>query len=113
MANAIEFEKLELRCDAPGCDHAESIDVTDRPPGPEYVNKPCPKCGANLLTARDHADYLVFHAMMMRVNAAVGPMSDAEVAAAEAAGDVHDITVNPHAGDLNLEVRDVPKPRTH
>lgn len=38
-----------LKCDAEGCDHREDVEhITD-----ELVGKPCPKCGANLLTQDD------------------------------------------------------------
>lgn len=38
-------------CDNPTCDHTEgdgmTLDIKDLEP---YLNKPCPKCGENLLT---------------------------------------------------------------
>ena len=41
-----------IQCDAPGCDFVDmSIQVSQYE---EYINKPCPKCGANLLTQKDH-----------------------------------------------------------
>ena len=53
-----------LKCDAAGCDHVEDVDVIVA----EMVGKPCPKCGANLLTAEDwntwHERFVpVFNAM--------------------------------------------------
>lgn len=41
-----------LKCDAFNCDHFELTPVTI-----DVVDKPCPKCGANLCTA---ADFLLF-----------------------------------------------------
>ncbi len=37
-----------LKCDAAGCDHFEMTAVTI-----DVVDKPCPKCGANLCTKED------------------------------------------------------------
>jgi hypothetical protein len=40
-----------IRCDKPGCDwFDDTIKVSQYR---EYINKPCPKCGANLLTQVD------------------------------------------------------------
>lgn len=38
-----------LKCDAPGCDHVEDVEAISR----DLIGKPCPKCGADLLTAAD------------------------------------------------------------
>jgi hypothetical protein len=43
-----------LKCDAKDCNHLEEIDAileTD-------IGKPCPLCGANLLTAEDFAGFM-------------------------------------------------------
>lgn len=45
-----------LKCDAPGCDHLETHGSLCE----SMVGKPCPKCGANLLTADDYAAWLAF-----------------------------------------------------
>lgn len=37
-----------LKCDAAGCDHFELTAITI-----DVVDKPCPKCGANLCTKED------------------------------------------------------------
>lgn len=43
-----------LKCDADGCDHLEHmVEITA-----DMVGKPCPKCGANLLTQHDFDVYL-------------------------------------------------------
>jgi len=44
-----------LKCDAMGCDHFEMTPVTI-----EVVDKPCPKCGANLCTKED---FILFKTM--------------------------------------------------
>lgn len=41
-----------LKCDAPDCDHFENTPVTI-----DIVDKPCPKCGANLCTKADFILY--------------------------------------------------------
>jgi hypothetical protein len=48
MPDGTEF----LKCDAPGCDHFEMTPVTI-----DAVDKPCPKCGANLCTQQDYLDF--------------------------------------------------------
>lgn len=41
-----------LKCDNPNCDFVDmSIEIEDYD---TWVNKPCPKCGANLLTVEDY-----------------------------------------------------------
>lgn len=40
-----------IKCDAEGCDYTdENVNLEDYN---DYLNKPCPKCGANLLTQED------------------------------------------------------------
>ena len=53
----IHFNKLfevkvrGVKCDAPCCDYTnDKVTLDDYS---SYVNKPCPKCGANLLTESD------------------------------------------------------------
>lgn len=43
-----------LKCDTAGCDHVEAVHAIS----PEFIDKPCPKCGASLLSERDCADWL-------------------------------------------------------
>ena len=44
---------LHLQCDANGCGHVEEVPTLSQ----ELVGKPCPKCGANLLTQRDFDEW--------------------------------------------------------
>jgi len=46
--------KLEgIKCDAPDCDYEDnSVDIDEYQ---DYLNRPCPKCGASLLTEKDLA----------------------------------------------------------
>jgi hypothetical protein len=48
---AMEVSVSGIKCDAEECDYIdESITVEDYP---NWLNKPCPECGANLLTQDD------------------------------------------------------------
>jgi hypothetical protein len=49
---AILKEGEYLKCDTPSCDYFEMMPVVV-----ELVGKPCPKCGASLLTQDDYIDY--------------------------------------------------------
>lgn len=47
-----DVEISGLKCDNPSCDYVDpTIHVEDYE---KYVNAPCPKCGANLLTEQDY-----------------------------------------------------------
>lgn len=43
-----------LQCDADGCGHHETVPEISR----DLIGKPCPKCGANLLTEADCEAFL-------------------------------------------------------
>lgn len=49
-----------LKCDADGCDHHETVPEISR----DLIDKPCAKCGANLLT---EADFEAFTSQVMPV----------------------------------------------
>lgn len=40
-----------IKCDNESCDYKDDSVTFDQ--YPDYLNKPCPKCGANLLTQED------------------------------------------------------------
>jgi hypothetical protein len=50
MRDAIKMTVAGLKCDAVGCDYRDN---TVKFSYKAYINKPCPKCGANLLTEAD------------------------------------------------------------
>ena len=50
------MEFKDIKCDNAKCDHYEEVDFEDYP---KYVNKPCPKCGDNLLTREDYNKCLI------------------------------------------------------
>lgn len=49
-----------LKCDAVGCDHVEEIEALTE----DLIGKPCPKCGADLLTREDYTQGAALEAMM-------------------------------------------------
>lgn len=52
MNKAIEYQIGGIKCDNPKCDYINlSVAYEDYP---NWVNKSCPKCGANLLTEKDY-----------------------------------------------------------
>lgn len=54
--NLIEItQENAIVCDNPNCDYAiENIEKNKFTDVSVYVNKPCPKCGENLLTEKDY-----------------------------------------------------------
>lgn len=71
---AINYNISGVKCDAKGCDY---VDDTARLEDYEkYLNAPCPKCGAPLITEADllHVQKMVKLADV--INAAVGPVPD-------------------------------------
>ncbi|APF25246.1 MULTISPECIES: hypothetical protein [Clostridium] len=52
MKDAIELNIKGIKCDNPECDFRDdSVQVADYD---KWLNKSCPKCGANLLTQADY-----------------------------------------------------------
>lgn len=52
MKDAIEMNIHGIKCDNPNCDFVDmSVKVEDYE---QWLNKPCPKCGENLLTESDY-----------------------------------------------------------
>ena len=51
MTNAVESSIKGLKCDAPECDYSDMSITVDS--YEEYIDAPCPDCGANLLTQAD------------------------------------------------------------
>ena len=59
MRKLFEIEDTDLiKCDNESCDYTivnESGDINT--PLKHYINRPCPKCGENLLTVSDFRDF--------------------------------------------------------
>ncbi|MNB94637.1 hypothetical protein D3C81_428280 [compost metagenome] len=52
MKDAIRYEISGIKCDTEGCDFKdETVSLEDYS---QWLNKPCPKCGGNLLTEEDY-----------------------------------------------------------
>lgn len=93
MAEAIQIESLTLKCDAAGCGYAEPHKAMTA----DLIGKPCPKCGANLLTEKDYLDAKFVERAAELMNELIGPI--------EPSGNVVPVSVNPHAGDWNIKLR--------
>lgn len=66
MRNNIELLQSGLKCDNPSCDWKDTTI-----PHTEYinhVNKPCPKCGENILTGEDYETAMYFHTVVDFIN---------------------------------------------
>ncbi|EHN17090.1 hypothetical protein [Clostridium sporogenes] len=51
MKQAVELNIRGIKCDNPNCDYRnDKVEFKDYE---KWLNKPCPKCGANLLTKED------------------------------------------------------------
>lgn len=75
----IEFNIEGIKCDNPTCDYKDmSVDYTDYP---NWVNKPCPKCGENLLTEADYKLVKDFIDVAELINAMQLPKDDKVVTA--------------------------------
>jgi len=67
MTEAVHDQPGEyLKCDTPSCDYLEMTPIVV-----EDIGKPCPKCGANLLTQDDFIDYRKMKAGIDAVNEVV------------------------------------------
>lgn len=52
MKNALELDIHGIKCDNPDCDFRDDGVQMEDYEG--WLNKPCPKCGSNLLTEEDY-----------------------------------------------------------
>lgn len=55
-----------LKCDNTDCDYSDMSIPTSK--YKEYVNCPCPKCGANLLTKSDYMSFKVINGLVRVIN---------------------------------------------
>jgi hypothetical protein len=69
-----------LKCDAAPCDHVEFVEVIDE----SLIGKPCPKCGANLLTEADCRVWLDVIQQGIKLAESLGLVVDRQPAADQA-----------------------------
>lgn len=66
MKDAIEMKNGGIKCDNPYCNFRDdSAKVEDCK---QWLNKPCPKCGQNLLTEKDYLNTLLLIGMTKIIN---------------------------------------------
>lgn len=74
MKDAIRTEIRGIKCDTKGCDYADmDVPVEDYP---QWVNKPCPNCGGNLLTEADYQTVKFVLSLADTMNAFIPKVSD-------------------------------------
>lgn len=74
MQQAIQMEISGIKCDARGCDYRD--DDAKYEEYEKWLNKPCPKCGANLLTGEDMKTCQIMMQNAAALNSLVGPLPD-------------------------------------
>lgn len=84
-----------IMCDNPKCDFTDPT-VTDFP---SYINKPCPKCGENLLTEEDFKVHENMMAMIKLINEVLPEVTP------EDEKDMAHMSVHYHAGKLTVETK--------
>lgn len=68
MRKLIEIDDdASLICDNPQCDYTTETRFTPQE-ATDYINKPCPKCGKNLLTFDDFINWVMLINRVRRVN---------------------------------------------
>lgn len=86
-----------LRCDAVGCGFVEPVALAFTE---ELIGRPCPLCGANLLTRRDYADTQRLFAFIGWINRWFGWLGS-ETPPANA----HRVQVRTHNGEVTTKWR--------
>lgn len=66
MEKLIEIKAAGLKCDADRCDYIDiGVNLKEYK---SWINKPCPKCGANLLTPEDYKQIRLFRILTSIIN---------------------------------------------
>ena len=55
-----------IKCDNPNCNYRDDNVTVDE--YPDYINRPCPLCGCNLLTDADYESFMKTMEMVQSVN---------------------------------------------
>jgi hypothetical protein len=76
LKDALELRIHGIKCDV--CDYREERngDKLTLEDCKQYLNKPCPKCGANLLTREDYDSIAAFMGGMNALNKILPPVDD-------------------------------------
>ena len=65
----VEITISGIKCDNEDCDYRN--DEVSRDNYPAYVNKPCPECGANLLTQEDYETVILLEKLQVELDVAI------------------------------------------
>lgn len=82
---------FRVQCDNPKCEYKKPLELSQFK---DYVNKPCPDCGENLLTERDYADMIVIIGLTT-IEETTNPIDGNPAATHEMRVHNGDITLNP------------------
>lgn len=96
MKKALEMNIGGIKCDNPNCDFNDmTVKVDDYE---SWLNKPCPKCGENLLTENDYKNTLFLLKMVKVANEIFPERDDKEEDAT--------MTINMNGtGEMKVEIR--------
>jgi len=82
----------KLKCDAPDCDHIEKIsEITAA-----MIGKPCPKCGASLLTTED---FIAGKTLVASLEAVAGILFPVDPTTQTK---ISTMSLNPHNGGMTI-----------
>lgn len=84
-----------LKCDAEGCDHIEPVEAVTS----DLVGKPCPKCGASLLTQEDWDAWAPIRDLLLELEKAADGVADTE--------DQIDVSIGYHDGEASIKFKPV------
>lgn len=74
MKEALQVSIGGIKCDNPNCNYADqSVEFKDYP---NWVNKPCPICGENLLTEQDFKTCNFIYNLAQKLNRILPKVSD-------------------------------------
>ena len=82
-----------IKCDNPKCDYRDDSVKAEDYPG--WINKPCPKCGENLLTEEDYNSTQMMHALADFMNS----LTEEEIAEIAKGVDLEELKATPVFAD--------------
>jgi len=98
MEKNISFEISGIKCDNTDCDYVDETVKFDN--YEQWLNKPCPKCGENLLTESDYE----LTKKVMSVTKTINEIPESEMRKRFGKGEVKTYDVNIHNGISYKEV---------